>query len=275
MSSFLLVDSSYEYVLVRILSTFMLFGAFTSFPITKVMTRIIAVFLLFILFREWIHSPEPIHLFVTTASQSMKENRRSNFSDLLSARGSSVNVQDINGEAPLLIATRGEIPEMVETLLFFGADVNLQNHQGVTPLMEASSKGHKVMVESLLDKGAIVNMKCNAGKTSLMHASSNGHDEVVALLTRDDNADINAKDNLGMTALLHASVRNHLTTSLALIWRGALVDEGVFTEFGTAPIPKSLWQRQHAKPVPISDKEKRECVHALKWANFVKICSDL
>jgi uncharacterized protein len=77
----------------------------------------------------------------------------------LVARGADINVQDINGNTPILHALWNFAnPDvgMVATLLDAGCDVNHQNNKGITPLMLAASHFAIVQMDFELGSGARV-----------------------------------------------------------------------------------------------------------------------
>lgn len=88
-----------------------------------------------------------------------------------------------------------------------GADVNIADVNGNTPLMVAAASGDKDLVQLLLEKQAQVNTYNNSGVTALIAASFNGRREIVQLLL-EKGADIYAKNNEGQTALM--KVQNRL-----------------------------------------------------------------
>jgi ankyrin repeat protein len=68
-----------------------------------------------------------------------------------------VNVQDIKGFTPLIIAVYNNQPEVVEILLQKGARPDMQDQAGNTALMGVCFKGYKELVPALLEAGAEVN----------------------------------------------------------------------------------------------------------------------
>lgn len=80
----------------------------------------------------------------------------------------NVNVQDVNGNTPLIYAVGQQSYDASQLLLENGADVNVANNQGVTPLANAVMFGDIRMVELLLANKADVNQKVNGQEIALL-----------------------------------------------------------------------------------------------------------
>jgi ankyrin repeat protein len=91
---------------------------------------------------------------------------------VLLERGAVIDLQDNDGNTPLLQATNVRL-DVVQVLLDGGADVNvnLQNKYGMSPLHSAASDGNLEIVQVLLERGADVNVKNNNGDTPLISAA--------------------------------------------------------------------------------------------------------
>jgi CDP-diacylglycerol---serine O-phosphatidyltransferase len=75
-------------------------------------------------------------------------------SELLIARGASVNLADASGATALALATAMGFAEAVEVLLDSGADPNARDHSGMTPLDIAEEHGAHDIAATLLRYGA-------------------------------------------------------------------------------------------------------------------------
>ena len=151
------------------------------------------------------------------------------------------NAMAVEGDTPLIVASRQGNLQAVQTLLATGADVNAANTKGTTPLMAAGEAGHadviKVLggnkqldletmdwnmdtalmlavrnqqadaVKALIDLGANVNFM-KAGMSVLIAASYQGNVEIVKALL-DGGADTAWADENGDTALDVALATNH------------------------------------------------------------------
>jgi ankyrin repeat protein len=87
------------------------------------------------------------------------------------------------GYTPLMLATAGHAPDLVQALIQKGADVNARNSGGVTALMIAAANGQADMVTLLVHAGANVKAQTERGDTALSIAQAKGHDAVVKLLS--------------------------------------------------------------------------------------------
>jgi ankyrin repeat protein len=85
---------------------------------------------------------------------------------------------------PLLLAAPGGPTDLVATLLDAGADVNVKDVRGMTPLMLASASDHTSpdVVRLLLSKGADIQVKSPEGETALDWALKSGSTPIAALL---------------------------------------------------------------------------------------------
>src|SRR5207245_5242061 len=85
---------------------------------------------------------------------------------------------------PLLLASAGGPTDVVAALLAAGADINVKDVRGMTPLMLAAANDHTSpdVIRLLLAKGADLQAKSPEGETALDWALKSGSTPVVALL---------------------------------------------------------------------------------------------
>ena len=93
--------------------------------------------------------------------------------------------------------------ELVKQHLEKGTDVNLQDDDGQTPIMIACREGHMDIANILIKSNASVNLSDKAGSTPLTAASKQGNDDIIELLLQN-GASIDDIDSEGRTALHHA-----------------------------------------------------------------------
>ena len=117
--------------------------------------------------------------------------------------GTAVNARDLQGWTPLMMASRGNYPEIVQFLLASGADTNRQNKGGATALMLAANNARTHIAATLLAHGARVNVKNNQGWTALMYAVWKGDRTMVQLLV-NSGTNVLLQDKLGWTPLQYA-----------------------------------------------------------------------
>lgn len=152
--------------------------------------------------------------------------------------GADINVQEVEGETPLMYAAANGRVEVVKYLIKRGADIHRKSNNNQTALGRATAFGRvevvRVLLENnanveesmnqggrplmytdniaivkmLINKGANINAQDGAGVTALMAASANGRDDIVKELIYN-GADINLKDKQGRTPLMWATERGH------------------------------------------------------------------
>lgn len=158
-------------------------------------------------------------LFNTIAAQGGAETAA-----ILIKAGADVNARSSRDHAPIHIAARIGIRDLVDLfmargakpdlvvaaylddlamarrVLASGADVNYRLADGKTALHCASWKGHVEFVAFLIEHGADVDAKDQHGRTP-MHMT---HNAAIARLLHEAGADISARDNRDRTPLHHA-----------------------------------------------------------------------
>lgn len=137
---------------------------------------------------------------------------------MLLEKGANVNIKDVYGKTPLMLAFEYEdidekfTLEKLKLLLKYGADINAKDDNGFTPLMYSCSttpfpeylqrekdlKELKFVKFLLSIKKIDVNAQNNFGRTALMTAcyegSSDFNDKIIKLLLSRDDIDVELKD---------------------------------------------------------------------------------
>jgi ankyrin repeat protein len=139
---------------------------------------------------------------------------------LVQESGQDISSGDVQGNTPLLHASKAGNSYLVEQLLDHLDEpcMNKQNSRGETPLMVAAMNGHYQVVDTLLrKKGTNVEARDNSGRTALSWASHYGREPVVSQLIDKGQATVTtwASDNL--TPLARASAQGHLETVRLLL----------------------------------------------------------
>ncbi len=76
--------------------------------------------------------------------------------------GANPNETGLNGETPVMFASRNGNPAAVKALIAAGANVNARERlRGTTPLMWAAEQSHPEAVQVLIQAGAEVSAKTN------------------------------------------------------------------------------------------------------------------
>ncbi|XP_048250880.1 serine/threonine-protein phosphatase 6 regulatory ankyrin repeat subunit C-like [Haliotis rufescens] len=171
--------------------------------------------------------------------------RQSNTEQLIAA-GADVNVQDEEGNTPLMMAAMAG--RNISPLLTARADVTSKNGLGKTALhlvcehrypLFGDSVTHKRVTEQLIAAGADVNVQDKDGNTPLMMAVKTERN-ISPLLTA--GANVNSKNGLGKTALHlvsdhmyeHALINERQSNTEQLIAAGA--DVSAQDEDGNTPL---------------------------------------
>ena len=119
---------------------------------------------------------------------------------LASAPKIDLNLLNIKGESPLMLASlKGQL-ELADLMIKKGADVN---KTGWTPLHYAASTGQVAVIRLLIENHAYIDAESPNGSTPLMLASMYGTAEAVKLLL-DEGADPSLKNQQGLTAVQFA-----------------------------------------------------------------------
>jgi ankyrin repeat protein len=144
---------------------------------------------------------------------------------LLLKRGANVSqVLSSLGNSVLHYAAMGNSVELVDALLAKKARLDVQNVYGLTPAMIASARGQAGILGLLIDAGADINLANNPGmSTALILAAGNDHVDIIKLLT-GNGAMTDTRDRLGATALIWAVGREHIESARALLSAGANPD---------------------------------------------------
>jgi ankyrin repeat protein len=120
---------------------------------------------------------------------------------LWDAKGIQIDVRNLAGETPLMMAALKAEVDAAAALVAHGAAVQ---KDGWSPLHYAATGGSAAIVKLLLSKGAVLETRSPNGTTPLMMAARYGNEEAVdALLAA--GADRTLKNDLGMDASAFAA----------------------------------------------------------------------
>jgi ankyrin repeat protein len=140
---------------------------------------------------------------------------------MLQERGANESHASLNGSTAALQAAHFGHLHVVKYVVGFNKELLEQsNEHKTTPLMRASQENHLHVVKFLCEQGASVNRKNLQGMTALMLASQRGNAEICGYLTQQ-GAELNAMTEQASTSLVLACKRQHLQTVEVLVRAGA------------------------------------------------------
>lgn len=120
----------------------------------------------------------------------------------------NLDIQDLRGRTPMMIATYNNEPEIVQLLIHAGADVNIQDDMKNNPFLYAASKGYIHIVRLTIKGGADPTITDRYGGTALIPAAEHGYMDVIKEILTTTKINVNHVNNLGWTALMEAIILN-------------------------------------------------------------------
>ena len=154
--------------------------------------------------------------------EAVKKREGDKVTDALSEPGSTIiNTRDVTtGESALHIVVARRDRLWLDFLISKGANVNIRDVHGVTPLVLAANINFIEGVEVLVAKGARVDEPNDAGETPLISAVHSRNLEMMRVLLRA-GADPNRADNSGRSARDYATLEGRNSPLLGVIEREA------------------------------------------------------
>lgn len=137
---------------------------------------------------------------------------------LLNQKSIDVDLSNLNGETPLMMASiAGDLPVVKKLVLEKKAKVD---HIGWTPLHYACAKGQVEVAQFLVANGADVNARSLNGTTPLMMAAQSGNEILIKFLL-DKGADIQLRNQLGFSVIDIAEIyqKPWIAKGLELRWQ--------------------------------------------------------
>ena len=155
---------------------------------------------------------------------------KTDFIALLISMGANIDAKLKSGSTALHIASAEEgDKKMCEELVAHGANVNTKNNEGWTPFLLALDGGHYSIARFFLENGADLATRSSDGKNALHFVLDNflPIDDEIGLAKQivELGGDVHAKSKLGFTPLFSAVIKNKLEIAEYLLQKGAQVNE--------------------------------------------------
>lgn len=101
--------------------------------------------------------PDPYEMGKWTALHECVRKEKMEMMKLLVDSGANLEMQDVDGETPVFVASTSQNPELIKVLLNAGANPNAQGEDGWSSLMMAARGGDYGTTKALLEAGADLN----------------------------------------------------------------------------------------------------------------------
>jgi ankyrin repeat protein len=137
----------------------------------------------------------------------------------LISKGVNINIQDSDGNTPLIYASYKGYYNIVKLLLEKGSDANICNKLNDNALIESLINGKLETSKILIEKTDNVNIVTTGGTTALTHACEKGYTEIIKLLVKK-GANINFRNHLNGSGFDYALDSNNLDLMKLLLSLG-------------------------------------------------------
>ncbi|KAH3747899.1 uncharacterized protein LOC127847976 [Dreissena polymorpha] len=146
----------------------------------------------------------------------------------------------VNGNYPIIVASRKGLNEAVTCMLKNGANPSLQNEKNMTALHIAVLYNRASIVKELLEHGAQINRKNKKYQRTPLHiAADKGHANIVQYLL-EKGADINSKDCRGHYPIFLAAICGHVSTVKVFLKHNKQQDQMRVKSYGTKSLLKGM-----------------------------------
>mmetsp|Transcript_85071 Transcript_85071/g.227408 ORF Transcript_85071/g.227408 Transcript_85071/m.227408 type:complete len:324 (-) Transcript_85071:214-1185(-) len=150
--------------------------------------------------------------------------------ELLLKKGGNVNVTDAEDQTPLMLAVVQENPEMLQVILEHNPDLDAQGgFHGLTALGLAAASDRWNNVELLAAAGAVDRPSRSGGLTALMLAAASGDvhrvEQLLAGASKGPEC-LGARNDAGFTAAVMAAASGHRPVVERLLQEGPEADDG-------------------------------------------------
>lgn len=135
--------------------------------------------------------------------------------------GIDVDLVDLNGETPLLMAIRANKLITADYLIQIGADIDKRDNNAVTPLMELCRNNiSSDIFKRVVSTSKQVNSRNNLGETALHMAAYGGYLQLVKMLV-DNGADVNIENRKGESPLHKTATYGWTEVAAYLVGQGS------------------------------------------------------
>ncbi|KAJ5109841.1 hypothetical protein N7532_002486 [Penicillium argentinense] len=159
---------------------------------------------------------------------------------LLDRPGIDVNSRNLDGQTPLICATRYNHSAVVKQLIDTGeVDVNIEDDVGNIALLLAAREGYHEIVKTFLDaQQTNLSLLDSGGNSALSLAALYGHEETVRILLQSGQMDVNLRNNIDQSPIMYAAKRGEAGVVKILLNSGkvdlSLLDKGGNSAFSIA-----------------------------------------
>lgn len=130
------------------------------------------------------------------------------------------NIENKDGESPLMLAVMNGNDELVRLLLDAGANPNVRNKEGISAISILARDGKDDLITKMVEAGADVNFVNDSGQTAVFWAVRNRRITTISHLV-DCGANLNAQDQKGNSPVICATKLKDSETLEKLIELGA------------------------------------------------------
>ena len=131
-----------------------------------------------------------------------------------------VTLTDLQGRTALWHAVNADNLFVTKLIVAAGASANRMDDEQHSPFIRSVMNGNIAITSMLLTNGADVHSQTSSGNTPLMIAINLGNEQIAALLIRN-NSDIRHRNKLSLTPLMIAAAQGQANTVKQLMDKGA------------------------------------------------------